>query len=561
MPHDEGVERHTIVDLRNDDHHEAGRAALDAGRWLDARAAFEQALSDGETAEAHEGLGWALWWLCDAHGSVRHRERAFVLHRQAGQRAHACAVGVELVITYLVNLGNDAAARGWLARAQRVAGGIDPNPVNGWLWLVEGYVEPDPGRSQLLLEQALTEAQETNDVDLELVALADLGVVLVAQGRLDEGMRMLDEAMAGTMGGERRRLETVVYNCCSMLAACHLAGDIGRATQWCRVADEFMRDVSCPFLFARCRVHYGSLLFAKGQWDRADGELRAALELAESVGPGPRAEALTQLAELRIRQGRLEEAEELLSECDGIDAAVLVGAELRIARGQLTAAVELLERYLILRPDDAGRAVTLLIEAHVASGDAEAAAAAASKLEVTARADGSERQTAVAVLASARVLAVLGETDRLVPMLEDAVARFARLELPFEAARARLELALVVARTQPTTAIVEAKKALRSFERMGATTCANRASALLRSLGEAVRPTTTRAEGLTNREKEVLALVGRGLSNPEIATRLFISRKTAAHHVSHLLTKLGVRNRAELVPHAIQLHGRGSGER
>jgi DNA-binding NarL/FixJ family response regulator len=60
-------------------------------------------------------------------------------------------------------------------------------------------------------------------------------------------------------------------------------------------------------------------------------------------------------------------------------------------------------------------------------------------------------------------------------------------------------------------------------------------------------PDTTPLESLTDREREVLALVGQGKTNAEVATALFLSPLTAKTHVSRIMTKLGARDRVQLV--------------
>ncbi len=146
----------------------------------------------------------------------------------------------------------------------------------------------------------------------------------------------------------------------------------------------------------------------------------------------------------------------------------------------------------------------------------------------------------------AHVANAKGQADAI-DLLEKALELFSSLDLPLETARVRLELAEALAQRDPEVAVAEASSAMTAFEQLGAAPDADAAASLLRSLGVS-RPTGPRKVGiLTKREQEVLHLVGLGLSNPEIAQRLFISRKTASHHVSNLLAKLGLRNRAEAV--------------
>ncbi len=113
----------------------------------------------------------------------------------------------------------------------------------------------------------------------------------------------------------------------------------------------------------------------------------------------------------------------------------------------------------------------------------------------------------------------------------------------------------MVAEREPAAAVAEAHAALDAFEALGARRGSDAAAALLRSWGERVTQVRgSTSASLSRREREVLLLLGEGLSNRELAERLFLSRKTIEHHVRSVLTKLGLHNRAEAAAYAVRHH-------
>ena len=149
-------------------------------------------------------------------------------------------------------------------------------------------------------------------------------------------------------------------------------------------------------------------------------------------------------------------------------------------------------------------------------------------------------------MAAGHVAAARGDPATAADHFRAAVPVLDRLGLAFDAAQARLATARVLTPRSPQVAVVEARAALAAFDRIGASAYADTAAELLRSLGDRGRSVPRIPGPLTRREREVAELVGRGLSNPEIARRLHLSPRTVGHHVAHVLAKLGLRNRAEI---------------
>jgi DNA-binding CsgD family transcriptional regulator len=417
-------------------------------------------------------------------------------------------------------------------------------------------------------------SHELGDPDLAVCALAERGVVLVKEGEIQAGLRCVDEAMASALGGDGSSFYTVVMASCSMLTVCDLLSDLGRATQWSQAADDYMRDYGCPYLYAQCRMVHGSVLLLTGHWAEAEDELRRAASSTRTVFPGMFHRAIASLAELRLRQGRFDEARALI---EGIGAPVetsLVAAGLALRNNEPLAAASLAERWLRSESGGIGDVVPvlhaggqrtsletagargLLVEAQLAAGNSAAAASAAEYLATLDGGPGGVRLlSAHAALARGRVAAADGKEGPATAHFEDALKWFGHLDLPLEAARTRLELARVLAPGQPALAVTEARAALSVLDKLGATHDADMAAALLRSWGAGGRSVPREAGILTRREQEILRLLVEGYSNPEIAGQLYISTKTVAHHVSSVLEKLGLRSRAEAAAYAVRLPG------
>jgi DNA-binding CsgD family transcriptional regulator/predicted negative regulator of RcsB-dependent stress response len=532
-----------------------GYGALAVGNWSEARGAFEEAVRTEESPEALDGLGRSLWWLHEGREAIVCRERAYSGFRRDGDLGRAARIALWLSREYSLVFGNNAAARGWLARAERLLRDVAPGVEQGWLDLARSEGSRESSEAAMYAESALNAALTASDPDLELRALAQLGFARVSGGEVDEGLAELDEAMAAATSGEPASLDTFADICCTLMLACEQAGDMERPQQWSAVLEDFVRKYDHVVLLAFCRTCCADVFAANGRVDAAEEELVAAIKELTDAGQRSRCvNPAARLAEIRVLQGRFDEAEELLVGFDGEPDATRAAVGLRLARGEPAPAAVILERRL----DEVGRSSVLavplldqLVDARLAEGRLEDASVAADAIAATAGPSGRERIPATAAFARGRVAMARGDAAA-VSELQKAINHFTVLGLRLDAARCRLALARTLASESPEIAIDTARQARNELEALGDSREADIAAALMRSLGAKGRAGPRATGLLTQREIEVLRLLREGLTNAEIAARLFISPKTAEHHVSRIFAKLGLSKRSEAAAYAVR---------
>lgn len=157
-----------------------------------------------------------------------------------------------------------------------------------------------------------------------------------------------------------------------------------------------------------------------------------------------------------------------------------------------------------------------------------------------------------------RVEALLQEPVAI-DLLDAAAREAAELGFGLDALWTRLDLGTALSTTdRPRAKDVLAAVANVAGEQ-GAVTVVEVAEKRLRTLGVRTwKRGAGRGAALTPREQAIARLIAEGASNPEIARELFLSRKTVERHVSNVLRKAGVRNRAELAARVAELEGEGA---
>ena len=504
---------------------ESGRESYASSRWADAYESLslaDQAAPLG--AEDLTLLATSAYMLGREDDFVETLERAHHVSLDAGEvpAAARCAfwVGINLALR-----GETSRATGWFGRAHRLLEREEQDCVErGYLLiptLLQQAASGDCEAAHATAAKAAAIGERFGDADLLALAGHEQGFALFRQGRVDEGLALVDEAMVAATAGELSPIVTgLVY--CSVIAGCREQPDMVAHT-------------------GQCLVHRAEIMQLHGSWEEALQEAqRAGGRFARSNSQVFAAQAVYRQGEVHRLRGEFADAEAAYRESSRGGWEPQPGlALLRLAQGNADAAAAAIRRVVGETKDRLTRAALLpaQVEIMLAVGDMAEAAAASQELEDIAEGGASGVLGAMSAHARGAVSLARGDASAASAALRDAGQVWQDLGAPYETARVR-ELVGLACRAlgDEDSATLELDAARAVFAQLGAAPDLARVDSLL-----ATAPGDT--HGLTARELEVLRLAAAGKSNREISAALVISEHTVARHLQNIFAKLNVSSR------------------
>jgi tetratricopeptide (TPR) repeat protein len=310
------------------------------------------------------------------------------------------------------------------------------------------------------------------DTDLEALATQDRGRILVALGRVADGMALIDDAMTAATAGELTP-HTTGRAYCNMMITCERLGDYGRAAEWHETARRWTRPHAESGFPGICRVYQAGILRLRGELPEAEQEARRAAEELGDFLIDVSGEAFYELGEIRLRMGDHPAADAMFGEAHARGRNPQPGlALLRLAQGNRAAARTMIERSLSqpgLAALERAKLLPALVQIATASGAVDVAAEGASELEAITTTYTSPALVASAALARGTVELARGEAEDALAHLRRAGRIWTEIDLPFELARTRLLLSEAYsALGDRDEAAMEARAAAAIMGRIGA---------------------------------------------------------------------------------------------
>jgi class 3 adenylate cyclase len=472
----------------------AGRDAVGRHAWAEAYELLASAEADDELAAADlEVLAEAAYWSGHADEARGARERGYRRHLREGNRARAATLALMLSLDHLNN-GDFPLFNGWFAKGERLLADEPPSAAHALLELTRSFEALETGnldRALELSEGAHDLALRSGDPDVESLALVQQGHILLVQGKLDRGLRLLDESSATALGGELSPLSSCIVYCMTITSCCDV-GDIDRARRWTDAANRWCDDRDLGGFSGACRVHRSEILRLGGDWDGAEREARNACGELTGYDMMTRAAGHYEIGEIRRRRGDFAAAEEAYRTASELGREPQPGlALLRLAQGRVGEAQSGLRRALAQEgagPLARARLLPGQIEVSLAAGDVEAArVAAAELLEIADRFHVDGKRTPLLEgnlqLAQGQIALAEDRWDDAERCLRKALTTWTRVGAPYETARARMLLGATYGHQGDREGAREQYEAARAtFERLGAVLDAQRA---LEPLGHA----------------------------------------------------------------------------